>query len=131
MNCIWYDSAKECWDAHEQGFLDEIFKREGLRPEDLEEGGWEASDGSTCTNAEALAAIEDLGYWGHCDTNSNTIHIWSGNATDEQLAMLIGHELGHASGVRVDGFAEEIRADTYGAVAVETIHLLKQKPIRS
>ena len=58
--------------------------------------------------------------WAFVETRSKppVVHYWhSKSCKTEDLAFMLGHELGHVSGKPRRGVTEELRADEYGAVA--------------
>jgi hypothetical protein len=55
------------------------------------------------------------------------VHYWhDGKRKPEELAYLLGHEVGHVSGKPRRGWAEENRADEYGAAAAAVIAEIKR-----
>lgn len=77
----------------------------------------------------ARETIEDEGMWAfvriplgrRARTEPAVVHWWAQpGQPDDQVALMLGHELGHISGeILDDGDAEEERADAYGEVARE------------
>lgn len=69
--------------------------------------------------------IRAQGMWGYADTKTGIIRYWhDGKRTARELATLFGHELGHLTGQRLKGCAEEKRADMFGAVAAAVVERL-------
>lgn len=65
------------------------------------------------------------GFWGYAATDEREVHLWAGpTATDEQILMLLGHELGHllepefAAEAPIPELNSEAWADTCGAVTL-------------
>jgi hypothetical protein len=77
-----------------------------------------------------LKAVEHHGMWAYVDTFKSppVVHYWCDHSTSlEDLAYMLGHELGHASGKQYrSDHAEEDRADTYGAAAMAVMLRLRQ-----
>lgn len=89
----------------------------------------------TFTGADELEAVKANGFWGFCDPQTKTIHVWVGEGTDpEEIIFFLGHEIGHASGTPVedsgdelkDEMAEQQRADEYGEAARQASKWLKE-----
>lgn len=85
---------------------------------------WQAvmSTGERLDAARMALDIEAHGMWACVNTKSKVpvVHYWhDSRRTLEEVAFMLGHELGHVSGkpVKRGGWAEEHRADEYGAVA--------------
>ena len=81
------------------------------------------------TREDTEQAIIDMGLWGFADTKARKIHLWAAAGTDDlRIAELIAHEIGHLTGVPVDDdVQEEMRADQYASVAVETLRILRAR----
>lgn len=83
---------------------------------------------------DMLPRLEDLGMWAFTDVRAKppVVRYWAApNVQREQLAMMLGHELGHATGKPCrDHAAEEERADEYGRVAAEVFRRLTTTPQR-
>lgn len=69
--------------------------------------------------------IENVGYWGFAIFDANEIHYWAkNNVPKRDLIFFFAHELGHIVGTAdKDDWQEELRADSYAAVALKTLEL--------
>lgn len=72
--------------------------------------------------------VERMGMWAFCIPARKVpvVHYWAARTADRlHLAFLLGHELGHASGKRLNSlrntWREEMRADEYGACAAAVL----------
>lgn len=84
------------------------------------------ADGESMPEA-MLKQLESCGM--HAYSGNGEVHFWhDGKRTPAELAMLIGHELGHLVGKPARGFkAEEDRADDYGRVAVHALRMVMKQ----
>lgn len=82
------------------------------------ENGCKASD--IVITGDMLAAIRRQRMWAFVSVKTKipVVRYWHEPDVDRgDLAMMLGHELGHATGKPRRGHAEEDRADEYGLVA--------------
>ena len=80
------------------------------------------------TDFDMTAQVEAEGMWAFVETKRKPprVHWWhDGKRTKAELAHLLGHELGHLTGKKLEDWAEELRADEYGRVAALVIAKLK------
>lgn len=93
----------------------------------------EATDGSKISMPASLMAshVGMIGSWAFADREKKQIHVWATEkATPSEAAYIIGHELGHNTGVyEPDDLEEERRADTYGLVARRTLNILIEQGV--
>jgi hypothetical protein len=84
-----------------------------------------------------LEGIRSMGVWAFCETRAKpcpVVHYWASPDADKaHVAYVLGHEVGHISGrplrSRRNAWAEELRADEYGAAAYLAMrHVLGRKP---
>lgn len=86
------------------------------------------------TFKDEIEGIKASGIWGFCDTKNNIIHYWhDGKRTKKELAMFLGHEIGHlvVPSTRSGSTAalrEEQKCDKFGEVAVRVMELLEKLP---
>jgi hypothetical protein len=71
-----------------------------------------------------LDGIREMRMWAFIDTEKNRplVHYWAAKDADPlRVAYMLGHEVGHVSGKRLNSrrnsWREELRADEYGAAA--------------
>lgn len=69
-----------------------------------------------------LKAVEELDVWAFASRNERVVRYWARpDANPLHVAYVLGHEVGHLSGrpykSRRKDWAEEMRADEYGAAA--------------
>jgi hypothetical protein len=91
------------------------------------QGGFEDEHGEAHEMSfdEFVEATEEQDCWAWVDKHARIIHLWPGSATDKELLVLLGHELGHVTGMPLEGeMAEEERCDGYGLVAAKTVELV-------
>ena len=126
----WHDSAQAIHTAFMEGIIERALadpELEGITREDITEGGWELEDGSDVTDTAFLEAVVAVGYWGFSDDIDKIVHVWPGNLGSKGLAMLIGHEIGHLVGIKLeDDSDEEARADLYGLVAQRVVEMVQE-----
>ncbi len=95
-------------------------------------GDWEDS------NDEMIPVARANGYWGFSDEKRQEVHYWAKKSLPSwRLAFLLGHEVGHLSGISVKAkkrgqsamfkafIAEEDRADSYGAACDAVFRYMK------
>ena len=71
----------------------------------------------------AIKNIRKTGCWGWLE-KKKIVHLWfRKNCRKEELVHLLGHEFGHAQGKHLWYGKEEVKAGTYGHVAIEAYRL--------
>ena len=90
----------------------------------------QTGDEEAMTVEQVVTNIRDMGMWGFVDTETRTIHAWADPAASPgDVLHMLAHEVGHVTGEPdEDEEAEEIRADTFAAVAAEAYRLLSSRP---
>lgn len=85
---------------------------------------------------EMLRAVRSQKRWAFVriphDGKIATLHFWAAKSVrTEDVAHMLGHELGHLSGdILANDAAEEDRADQYGDVVVQVLRMLKRRGAR-
>lgn len=130
VEVVWHKTPRDVQNA----FWMPAAKDAGLSVDELLDDGEYVgidSEGNeiVMTREDTERSIADMGLWGFADTSSRKIHLWASQDTDDiSIAELIAHEIGHLTGVPVkDDINEEMRADQYASVAVETMRILRSR----
>lgn len=126
IKMTWYDTPQEVHRA----MWTPVALEEGMSYEDICEtlGGGTDADGNIVeiTYEKEMAAIREMGVWGFADTLDRHIHAWADPSTPrETVIYMLAHEIAHLAGTpSEDDVQEELRAESYGAVAAQAFSLL-------
>lgn len=93
---VYHDSPESAWRAH---WLP-VLEANGMTEADLDQGGYGgyAQNGEDAEEASYEQLMDDLrnvGCWGFVDGDSDTVHLWIGQADRAMVIDLIAHELAH------------------------------------
>lgn len=85
------------------------------------------ADGNFVTEG-VLTEIQRERMWAFAKTKGDPeIHYWHAKDVDPlRLAYMLGHEVGHLSGKKKSGWAEELRAAEYGAAAALVMRVIRR-----
>lgn len=126
IRLVQHSSAPDIIKAHNDSLFARIKEVEGidLTNEQIEWG----DENESLTDEEIIKHIKDAGFWGWCDTETKTIHVWfSRLVSDEVKVKLIAHEIAHLSSKPCkDPEKEENRCDRF-ADTVGTVFMLFQQ----